>query len=114
MLLLLEHRSNSPSLKAGQDDGDSLFCKAMRGQVRLWLGPQGFSLPGSGAVGQQRQSIAGHGGKWHKVPGLDRKEQGPRPVGVIVQGPGAGGEDDAGSQDQRGCSDPPASAPGHT
>lgn len=69
MLLLLEHRSNSPSLKAGQDDGDSLFCKAMRGQVRLRLGPQGFSLPGSGAVGQQRQSIAGHGGNGTRSQG---------------------------------------------
>lgn len=53
MLLPLKHRSNSPSLKAGQDNVDSLFCKAMREQVRLWLGPQGFSLPSPGAVGQQ-------------------------------------------------------------
>lgn len=29
VLLLLEHRSNSPSLKATQEE-DSLFCKAMR------------------------------------------------------------------------------------
>lgn len=45
VLLLLEYRSNSPSLKAGQEDGGSLFCKAMREQVRPWLGSQGFSLP---------------------------------------------------------------------
>lgn len=56
MFLLLKHRSNSPSLKAGQDNVDSLSCKAMREQVRLWLGPQGFRLPGPGAVGQQRHT----------------------------------------------------------
>lgn len=77
MLLLLEHRSNSPSLKAGQDDGDSLFCKAMRGQVRLRLGPQGFSLPGSGAVGQQRQSIAGHGGNGTRSQGWTGRSTAP-------------------------------------
>lgn len=97
MLLLLKHRSNSPSLKAGQDDGDSLFCKAMRDQVRLWLGPQGFSLPGPGAVGQQGQ-CPWECEKWHRIPGLDREEQGLRPVGVLVQGPGAGGEDSTGPQ----------------
>lgn len=43
--MLLEHISNSPSLKAGQEDGVSLFCKAMREKVRLWLGSQGFSQP---------------------------------------------------------------------